>query len=726
VPRVSARDRRAKSRAASLIALRDSKLRLLGVALICAKLALVPVVIDPVSDLPFIVPKVLISHGLSYVLAGVLVALGAQFGRQLILWSWLHVPVAAFLIANVAATMIAENSTLALYGTHARMLGLGSLADGVLLYVATVLLVHRRSEVIAVVASLLAASIVVFVYELVQLADRDPFSWSFDGSVSPFSTLGQPTTLAFYLTIIALSVFALGVSIKELNRYSRAGLIAYSVCLVAGIAATGTRSPLVGVAIGGALLVLLLWLRQTTLRAHAVTALSVLAATATLVFATFVSPLGARLTTTFQTPSAEQTDDALTRLDPSSVSRIALYGIALEMLRERPLLGYGPDNFSAGVPTHRPEGAPPPIRQSVASSAHSWLAYVGTSSGVVGLTSFGAIIVSTLLVALRSRAHALVPTAAAALGAYLGTGLTSVTDVTTDALFWLSIGCVAAVHARPFWSADQSRGSSTKPRSAHGGSWLASGIGVLAVAIGITLLVATARAADASRAARASQDSRLVRAVPQAIEAGLRATNLDPGRAEYWSQLGLAYVGSSRWPEAGAAFERARTLAPHDVRHISDLIAVHLVLLGTGEAASRSKAVELADQAVRTDPNNPGAQLTRATAMQTTGNLAEATRSVERALILDPQSTNERLYGTAAQIYLAIAQPADAVRVARQGRAILGVTQTPALGLELARALLANGQPREALTEIDLVLSLQPNYPAAERLRAEITARLGS
>src|SRR5258706_16399436 len=80
-----------------------SKLRLLGVAIICAKLALVPVVFDRDSDVPFSVVKALLSHALAYVLAGVLLGLAVRYGRRVFVWSWLHVPVLAFLAVNVAA-----------------------------------------------------------------------------------------------------------------------------------------------------------------------------------------------------------------------------------------------------------------------------------------------------------------------------------------------------------------------------------------------------------------------------------------------------------------------------------------------------------------------------------------------------------------------------------------------------------------------------------------------
>jgi Tfp pilus assembly protein PilF len=131
----------------------------------------------------------------------------------------------------------------------------------------------------------------------------------------------------------------------------------------------------------------------------------------------------------------------------------------------------------------------------------------------------------------------------------------------------------------------------------------------------------------------------------------------------------------------------------------------------------------LAEEAVRIDPNNPLAQLTRAVVMQFTANLPEATRSVERALALDPGSDNDGLYVTAAQIYLDSGRASDAVKLARRGLGVLGATPASVpLRYELARALVASSQPSDALAELETALSIQPGYAPAQRLRSEILA----
>src|SRR2546426_1909464 len=127
----------------------ESRVRSLGLALVCAKVALVPLVFDPSSDLPFVVIKSVVSNGLAYALAGVLAALVIRSGWSVFGRSRLHLLVLGFLAAAAAATVFAADTLVALFGEHGRMVGLTTIADCVVLYFAIVVLVRTRQEGIA-------------------------------------------------------------------------------------------------------------------------------------------------------------------------------------------------------------------------------------------------------------------------------------------------------------------------------------------------------------------------------------------------------------------------------------------------------------------------------------------------------------------------------------------------------------------------------------------------
>jgi O-antigen ligase/cytochrome c-type biogenesis protein CcmH/NrfG len=703
------------------ISFRESKLCLLGVALVCAYVALVPLVFDHGADWPFTVPKALLSHSLAYALTGVMTGLVIRFGREALVWSWLHVPVLAFLVVNVAATIFAEDRLLALYGTHARMLGLGTIAAWTVLYFGVVTFIRTRRDIAALVVAGLGASVVMLAYELVQLLGLDPFRWNSDTSVRPFSTNGQATSLAAYFTVVAVSAVAAAIAIRDMPRWTRVVLFPFTAALLAGAAATGTRSALIGLAMGGAVLVVLVWFKHPSRRARLIGVATATATALGLAILLTLTPIGARILQ--ESPVAgESEEDNLARLDLASLDvRAVLYQVAVDVVRERPLLGYGPDNFVVGMARHRPEQGPDEARLAHATSAHSWVAQIATGSGVIGLAAFFAIIVGVGLLSARSGFDAVPVATAAALAAHLGTGLTSVTDVGSDWVFWLAAALMAGSYARnseggPTPTAS-SRRKAARPEIAATG-WRVAPAAVCIV-VGIGLALTSVRALDASRSARLSLDSRLVGRVDQAVAAGLAATTADQGRSEYWQRLGLAYVAGARWREAASALERAIALAPWDVRSYSDLVATHLVLANAGDAGARARALQLVDEAVSRDPNYPTAHFTRAVVMQFSGNVSEGVRSIERALALSPRTTNAQWYVVATQLYVGAGRAADGVRVAQGG---LLFVESPQIRIELARALLAMGQAQEALIQVESVLAVQPANTIAQRLRLQILA----
>jgi O-antigen ligase/tetratricopeptide (TPR) repeat protein len=606
------------------------------------------------------------------------------------------------------------------------MLGLGTLATWTVLYFGVFMLIRTRRDTVFVVVAGLSAAVVMLGYELVQLLGMDPFRWNSDTLVRPFSTNGQATSLAAYFTVLAVSTFAAALAVREARRWTRVVFFLLSAALLAGAAATGTRSALIGLATGSTVLVLLVWLKHPGRRAQLI-GVAVAGATAFgLAVLLTLTPIGSRIFQVSPVVGGSGEDD-LARLDLASLDvRAVLYQVASDVVRERPLLGYGPDNFVVGMTRHRPERGPDEARLTHATSAHSWVGQIATGSGLIGLAAFVAIIAGVVLLTARSSFHAVPVAAAAGLAALLGSGLTSVTDVGSDWVFWVACALIAGFTAGVSGDARLSRPAAGSIRRkttgpAVGAAQSRIALAAVCTAVGIALALTSVRALDASRSARFSQDSRLIGRVGQALDAGLAATTADPGRAEYWQRLGLAYVAGTRWRDAANALERAVALAPWDVRYSSDLVQTQLILANSGDAVARARAVQLVDEAVRRDPNYPAAHYTRAVVMQFTGNVPEGLRSIERALALSPQSTDGQWYVVATQLYVAAGHAADGVRVAQRG---LLIVDTPQIRIELARALLASGRPQEALAQVDSVLATEPSNASAQRLRSEILAAI--
>jgi O-antigen ligase/tetratricopeptide (TPR) repeat protein len=714
----------------------SSPLRYFGIALVCAKLAVIPVIFDHSSDVPFSVIKALLSHALAYVLAAVVLGLIVRYGRIVFVWSWLHIPVLAFLVANALATLFANDTLLALYGAHTRMIGLGTVADCVLLYFAIALLARTPRDTLAMALSFLAGSSIVLAYEFVQFLGKDPFTWAIDPASRPFSTIGQTTSLAEYLTVVAVGAAAVAVFASALPAPARLLLLAYSGLAVAGTVVTQTRSAVLGMVLGGALLVTLTWGAHPDRRARVGSVVGAAVGAAALTTVLLVTPLGARFLSTLET-SVTAEDDSGVRLEGAADARIALYRIAFEMLRDRPVLGHGPDNFLAALPRFRSDTEPFEVQDNPTSSAHSWLAQAAATSGAIGAIAFIAIAVVAVALTFRSGFRPAAWAALGMLGAFLGAGLTTVNAIATDWLFWAAAGTVASVTSAAASAESKAPGQfpATPPRDKRGPlprMTLRSLTAYACIGLGIVMALTTLSAVDASRSAKASQVARLQGQSQLAIDLGLRATRSDPLRPQYWNTLGLAHISANRLGEAVSAFDRASKLAPYDVRYDGDLARAYAAQVLRGDQTSSARAREVADRAVRTDPNNPLAHQTRAVVMQATGDFPEALRSSERAIALDRttvagHTTRREFYLTGLQLLNALGRSQDAIALA--GRGIARLPDEAARGplrIEFARALVATGELAQALIAVETVLAVRPNDPTAQQLRAQIRAALGN
>ena len=698
-----------------LVALERSQLRVFGVAVVCTYLAFVPIVFDPVADFAFTIPKALLGHALTYILGAVLAALFIRHRTVLVPWSFVHVPVIGFLFVCALATVTAVDPYVALFGEHGRMLGLGTFASWTLLYFGVASLVRTRNDLLALGASVLVGAAAILGYEAIQLLRLDPVKWNTDTSIRPIGTNGQATTLASYLCVLGMGVITV-VATAPMRKRWQLLLSGYAVIVLAGAAATATRSIVFGLAAGGVALVVLVVLRT----ASRVTRLAIAGAgvAAALVFAVILAftPVGGRLFQSVDDPNATVS----ARLDLASLDvRAVLYQVALDAVRERPVLGYGPDNFIVAMTRHRPETGPEEARLSYATSAHGWIGQVAVDAGVVGLIAFVAIAGAAALLALRNVRRPVACVGVVVIATFLGTGLTTVSDAASDWVFWVGAALVATASspalAQPAAAAPVGRGRTRRGVQRRSRDLL----GLLLVSASLVLAATTVPAFQASRAAKISENARLLNE-PGAIEAAASATRSDPGRADYWHVLGLAYVGAGRWRDAASALQHAVDLAPWDSRSVSDLIQTQLALANSGDTTARSRLRRLADDVVRVDPNYPDAQATRATVMQFLGDYPQALAAIQRALALAPNTQNENWYVTASELYLTLARPTDAVAVALRGLTILD--RSIPLRLQYARALLADGNPDAALQQISVVLAADPTNQDALRLKAQIQA----
>ncbi|MDQ2915542.1 MAG: O-antigen ligase family protein, partial [Chloroflexota bacterium] len=559
----------------------SSRLRQIVLLLIGIKIAGVILILDPWGLQSFDFPKALFSHAASGLLVAALLATFLRFGWGVLPSTRLHLAVVAFLAANIASVLFAQNLYVSLFGEQDRYLGLTHVLDMVVLYFAVAISVRSPRDLASVLAAAATASAFSFAYAGLQLVGLDPFEWSVGARTEPFATFGHPDIFGHFLSIsfaVWLGVAAIA-DVTERPRLVRTfGLFAALVCV--GIAAVvATRGTILGAATAVVVLGLLTIRRRgpsvATLRAAAVGAFVALVVLAgVLVF----SPLGAR--------TAQLSSDA-------GSGRLAVYETALKIAIARPVLGYGPDSFGVASPTHREP--PPGGGIDPQTSAHSWLLQALATTGIVGLAGLlGVYLVFTLALWRRSitaEGRYAVPLLLG-LSAYLAHGLVNVGAVAVDWFPWVCFGAAASM------------AGVRRPAPARR---FPQFVGLPFAIVALAAIVLPFSAFAANRDAGAARVQWTAARSDNAIFAAIGAISHDPGRAVYWNWLGLAKHQAGKWSEAAAAFEEAARRVPSESTYFLNLALARgqQSLSGEDSANTRGAALKAAGRAIDVDPYLP-------------------------------------------------------------------------------------------------------------------------
>lgn len=344
-----------------------------------ALVALVPVAFNPWGWDRFGPGKWLLSAAVVGI--GVVDALrsGGVRHRRALTAAW-----AAFLVASSSATVLARDPLLGFIGEGSRLYGVASLL--LVLGAYTVGCSSGAGSVSSVARALVVGAGAVVGYGLVQMVGWDPLRWGPGLDLSRArSTLGNAAFLGGYLTLVLPVAAAQWRNVDESQRWR----VVHGATLVGGLivlAGTKTRGAWVGVAVGAAVAAGLG--RRSAVgdgpapavRTRARTALVALAV-GSVAAAGLATPLGPR---------------ALSTLDPSSgtaAGRLDTWANTVDLVRERPVLGWGAEGFRTAFP--RVASRDWVVRygqEQVQDRAHNVFLDTASTSGVVGLLAYGALL----------------------------------------------------------------------------------------------------------------------------------------------------------------------------------------------------------------------------------------------------------------------------------------------------------------------------------------------
>lgn len=701
----------------------NAVLRRTAVALVCAKVAVVPLLFDPASYQAFVQPKVLFSYAVDLVLLGILTSLALSYRRSLANWSPLQIPVIVFVVAYVLATAFAMDLRVAVFGTNDRALGLLTVLDSTLLYAAIVLVFRTHRDVLWLGTAAIGSMAVVIVYEVVQVVGLDPISWTRSSSEALFSTLGNRGVLAQYLGTTSMAVLGFALASRGWPQ-GRAAAAAVGLLGLAGTITSGARAAVIGLAAGAATLGILLTMAETDPRKRALRALAGGTIGAFVLLAAALTPVGQRFAAFVQDP-ASLMRAGVGDADLSAAARVDLYRVALAEARDRPLLGVGPDNFAVAFAEHRTAESTRLYGSGVSqTSTHSWLAKTVTDAGLIGLAAFLAVVTASVWLTLR-RPEPWRIAALTGMATFLGTGLVSVSHVATDWLPWLFLGVIAAPIGVSATAAPElprrPKGRAAARRARSAPRQPAQVIGGVAIAVGVVLALASikdpleaSRQAQVARAANAGD----ARARQLGLAAAQRSVSLEPSRADYWNELALIQYRQDDMRGAVRSWERASDLAPFNSVYLANLSLAQLRLGLRGEQPLRERALATARSLASRDPYVPEVQYSLALAAAGNGHPEETIEAAESWLRLGA-TPEPGIAQAAGEAYLALERPVEAERWARL---VLTTDQTgpSSLRLLLARALVAQRRTEEAVRELDVLLAAEPTYKPAIDLRADL------
>jgi O-antigen ligase len=482
---------------------------LLSVIIAMAIIAAVPVALNPGAVYSGDPTKVYLPIKLGVLMwlsAALLAVLGIAVLDRRPLRVPVLIPALVFLAVSALSTLLAEDPMHSLYGD--RNDGLLSLAGGVLLFYAAARGLDSAFRVRIFLAAAVATAVLVSIFGISQKYGFDPFTgWLLEWYTyfgRPFSSIGNPVTLAAYLTLMIGAATALW-----FRAGSRAGRVPWLLALAvmgAGWIYTDTRGAILGV---GVALPVVLWVARrkmgttrplliplaTLLGAMALAlaasaafgnltlsasnlavlaaypvlvgavmglshympraARAVLIALGALVVAAMVAAVasGALGNALFPGRAADgggmNSGGGISGGMDSVEIRLYAWRDTIPMILERPLLGHGPDNFREPFGSHvseelRAVSTPPGGTFQPLDKAHNDVLQVAATTGLLGLAAYLWILVAYFRGAYRRGGWPLIALSGGVL-AYVLQLQTAFPTLDTNVAFWGVLGASVAV-----------------------------------------------------------------------------------------------------------------------------------------------------------------------------------------------------------------------------------------------------------------------------------------
>lgn len=295
-------------------------------------------------------------------------------------------------LSLIVSTVFSTQTPLSFAGTNWRRLGLVPHL-GLLMFTLVLLgwLVADRHRYVLLLRAVSVAGGLTAVYGIAQYFGIDPLlpASAYGAPMGGSSIVRPPGTLGhagYFATYLLYALFLAGALVRsDSSRWWRViGVVAVALCAIA-IVLTGTRSALLGLAVGG--VVLLLWYRSRPRWR----ALSITAATAIAAVVFYVSPAGDQIRTRI----------AWAEEDVGGGGRLWLWGDSARMALDFWPVGAGLETFANVFPRYQSVALAQAYPDSYYESPHNVLLDAATAQGLLGLAVLLGLVAVPLVAAKR-------------------------------------------------------------------------------------------------------------------------------------------------------------------------------------------------------------------------------------------------------------------------------------------------------------------------------------
>jgi cytochrome c-type biogenesis protein CcmH/NrfG/O-antigen ligase len=651
---------------------------------------LAPLWVNLWGQQPFELPKVMLVRSLIWVLASLFIIEQFLKRRSFSRQSWanpLFGPLGLLALTILVTTATAIDWRLSLWGSYERGQGAITILSYLLLFALAAVQFRRVARARLLITAMAGTAVPLVLISLAQKGGWNPFNLVSDARSPVFATLGRANFLGAYLVILLPLTLALLLTSRKRGVRLLWAAVLLGDILVIGL--TQARGAILAAFIS-LLLFALIWWDSHLKRKWRMLGWS------GLIMLGSSGPLAVLW---------------LGRGEAgSSAARLAIWQGVVELIRERPFLGYGLDSMSLVFPrVYLPELVYYQGREFFVDRAHNLFLDWALAAGIPGLLAFLFLLGSFLFLSGRSlqkghtsRKRALLAAIVAAVVANSANNLVSFDVTPSAAATWLLMGVGTALAMAPINLTPQREVE--KDPTQH---WMLSAFLVLFFGTAIWHLNARPLIADsfARSAVGQAQNGEWIEANANAAQ----AVALWPFEATYYVQLGQTYQqlasdeaaqASTHLRQAKTALQKARQLRPDDWR----------LWLSTAQfytaVDKRSQADDAYRQALSLAPNQATIYIAWA---QTFNDPQKAAPLLREAVRLDGSNGQAYIYLGAAELALnrldiALADYHEAVRLAPDSsHAYAG----------LANVYWQMDQPQEALLAAQQALVCNPQNAGA-------------